>query len=309
MTALRTLWRSRIGRRNFLYGLLFASPWILGIILFIAYPIVSSIYYSLTEYSGLNPRKEFVGLANYAELILHDVVFRRSFANSLYYALFSLPLSIIVGVGIALMLNLKVTGKEVYRTIYFLPVLIPDVALAIIWLWVFNAQFGVANSLLWSLFKINGPGWLASPTWSKPTIILLSLWTVGQAVVIYLSGLQDVPQSLYDAAEVDGANGLQKTRYITIPMITPVIFFNLIMGMIGSFQYFTVAQVITGGDGKPGQSLLFYAMYLYRNAFVYYRMGMASAQAWILFIIVLVCTVIMFRTSAHWVYYGGEDGR
>jgi multiple sugar transport system permease protein len=183
------------------------------------------------------------------------------------------------------------------------------VAMAILWIWVFNAQFGIVNTLLWQLFRISGPGWLASPTWSKPTVILMSLWTVGQGVVIYLAGLQDVPQSLYDAAEVDGANALQKTWNVTIPMITPVIFFNLIMGMIGSLQYFTIAYVITGGDGRPGQSLFFYAMYLYRNAFAFFKMGVASAQAWILFIVVLIGTLLVFRTSARWVYYGGEEAR
>lgn len=309
MVRLETLRTSRIARRNLFYGLLFASPWLLGIVLFIAYPIVASLYYSFTEYSVLNPVKKPVGLSNYIDLIFKDDVFRRSLYNSAYYAVFSIPLSIIVGVGIALMLNMKVKGQAIYRTIYFLPVLIPDVAMAILWIWVFNAQFGIVNTLLWQLFHISGPGWLASPKWSKPTVILMSLWTVGQAVVIYLAGLQDVPQSLYDAAEVDGANVLQKTWHVTIPMITPVIFFNLIMGMIGSLQYFTIAYVITGGDGRPGQSLFFYAMYLYRNAFAFFKMGKACAQAWILFVIVLIATLLMFRTSARWVYYGGEEMR
>jgi multiple sugar transport system permease protein len=177
--------------------------------------------------------------------------------------------------------------------------------LGILWLWVFNAQFGLVNTLLWQVFGINGPGWLASPTWSKPTIILMSMWTVGQAVVTYLAGLQDVPQALYDAAEVDGANVLHRTWYVTLPMITPVIFFNLIMRVIGSLQYFTVAYVITQGDGRPAQTLFFYAMYLYRNAFVNYKMGMASAQAWILFAVVLISTLVVFRSSGRWVYYGG----
>jgi multiple sugar transport system permease protein len=305
MNNLGTLQISKVAWRNFGYGLLFASPWLLGMLFFIAYPLVASAYYSFTEYSVLNPVKTFVGPRNYTTLVLEDPAFRRSFYNSAYYAVFSVPLGIVAGVGIAMMLNLKIKGQAVYRTIYFLPTLIPHVALAIVWLWVFNAQYGIVNSLLWQLFRIAGPGWLASPKWSKPTIILMSIWTVGQAVVTYLAGLQDVPQALYDAAEVDGANPIQKVRHVTIPMITPVIFFNLIMGMIGSFQYFTVAYVITQGDGRPAQTLLFYAMYLYRNAFVYYKMGVASAQAWILFIVVLIATLLVFRTSARWVYYGG----
>ncbi len=309
MFNIETLRTSRMARRHLFYGVLFASPWLLGMVFFIAYPVVASLYYSFTEYSVLTPVKGFVGLSNYTTLIFGDDEFRRSLYNSVYYALFSIPLGILVSVSIALMLNMKIRGQPVYRTIYFLPVLIPDVAMAILWIWVFNAQFGIVNTLLWQLFRIVGPGWLASPTWSKPTVVLMSLWTVGQGVITYLAGLQDVPQSLYDAAEVDGANALRKTWHVTIPMITPVIFFNLIMGMIGSLQYFTIAYVITGGDGRPGQSLFFYAMYLYRNAFVYFRMGTASAMAWILFAVVLIGTLLVFRTSARWVYYGGEEAR
>jgi multiple sugar transport system permease protein len=299
---------SRITRRNLFYGLLFASPWLLGMLCFIAYPLVSSLYFSFTEYTALSPEKPWVGLSNYTNLIFEDKYFRRSLYNSLYYAVGSIPLGILTSVSLALMLNMKLKGLPVYRAIYFLPVLIPDVALGILWLWVFNAQFGIVNTVLWQVFRINGPGWLASPTWSKPTVILMSMWTVGQSVVTYLAGLQDVPQALYDAAEVDGANALQKTRHVTLPMITPVIFFNLIMRVIGSLQYFTVAYVITQGDGRPAQTLFFYAMYLYRNAFVNYKMGLASAQAWILFAVVLICTLVVFRSSGRWVYYGGARG-
>ena len=305
VVGLKGLQSSRLARRNLFYGLFFASPWLLGMLVFIGYPLVASMYYSFTQYSVLNPQKTFVGLNNYTTLILKDAAFHRSLYNSVYYALGTIPLAILTSVSLALMLNMKIKGIPLYRTIYFLPVLIPDVALGILWLWVFNAQFGIVNTLLWQLFRISGPGWLASPTWSKPTVILMSMWTVGQTVVIYLASLQDVPQSLYDAAEVDGANALQKTRHVTLPMITPVIFFNLIMSVIGSLQYFTVAYVITQGDGRPAQTLFFYAMYLYRNAFVNYKMGAASAQAWILFVIVLICTLIVCRSSSRWVYYGG----
>ncbi|MDI7277959.1 MAG: sugar ABC transporter permease, partial [Anaerolineae bacterium] len=209
-------------------------------------------------------------------------------------------------VGIALLLNMKVKGVSVYRTIYFLPVLVPDVALGILWLWVFNPQLGILNALLWQWFRVVGPGWLSDPAWSKPSVILISLWGVGQAVVIYLASLQDVPRELYDAAEVDGANAWQRIRNVTIPMITPVILFNLIIGLIGAFQYFTTAYVITTGDGRPALSLMFYAMYLYQNAFVLYKMGYASAMAWILFIVVVLSSYALFRSSARWVYYGGQ---
>lgn len=286
-------------------GLLFGLPWIIGLLLFYAYPIIMSLYYSFTEYSILQA-PQWVGLKNYVTLFSRDEKLLKSIHNTLYFSMASLPLGIILGVGLALLLNTKVKGMSVYRTVYFLPVLVPDVALGVLWLWVFNANLGIINALLWKLFHIVGPGWLADPLWSKPSMILISLWGVGQAVVIYLAGLQDVPREMYDAAEVDGANAWQKIRRITIPMITPVILFNLIMGLIGSFQYFTTPYVITAGDGRPALSLMFYAMYLYQNAFVLYKMGYASAMAWLLFLLVVAVAYLLFRSSARWVYYGGQ---
>ncbi len=292
-------------QRDTLHGILFASPWIIGLLVFYAYPILMSLYYSFTEYSILQAPK-WAGMKNYINLFTNDEKFFKSVYNTLYFSVFALPLGIVFGVGLALLLNMKVKGMSVYRTIYFLPVLVPDVALGILWLWVFNAQLGIVNVLLWKLFHVVGPGWLADPAWSKPSIIIISLWGVGQAVVIYLAGLQDVPQELYDAAEVDGASAWQKTVHVTIPMITPVILFNLIIGLIGAFQYFTTPYVITTGDGRPALSLMFYAMYLYQNAFVLYKMGYASAMAWILFIVAVVSAYALFRSSARWVYYGGQ---
>lgn len=300
--------RRRIGRlerRDIIYGLLFASPWILGLVLLFGYPIVSSLYYSFTDYTILSS-PEWTGLSNLQHLFAGDDVFRRSLGNSVYYAVLYVPFSIIMGVTLALLLNMDIKGQPIYRTIYFLPVLVPDVALAILWQWLLNPQIGLVNTLLWDVFKIMGPGWIADPKWSKPAVILMSLWGVGQAVVIYLAGLQDVPKELYDAADVDGANWWHRIWNVTLPMITPVVFFMLITNMIGALQMFTVPYIMSGGDGRPAQSLMFYSMYLYRNAFVYFKMGYASAMAWILLVIVLVETAIVFRSSGGWVHYQGQ---
>jgi len=292
-------------QRNVVNGILFASPWIVGLLLFYVYPIVSSLYYSFSEYSILQAPR-WAGVRNYVTLFTNDEKFYRSTYNTLYFSIFALPLGIAFGVGLALLLNMKVKAMSLYRTIYFLPVLVPDVALGILWLWVFNPQLGILNALLWQWFRVVGPGWLSDPAWAKPSVIIISLWGVGQAVVIYLASLQDVPRELYDAAEVDGANAWQRIRNVTIPMITPVILFNLIIGLIGAFQYFTTPYVITTGDGRPALSLMFYAMYLYQNAFVLYKMGYASAMAWVLFIVVVISSYTLFRSSARWVYYGGQ---
>jgi len=292
-------------RRDIWYGLLFASPWLAGLLFLYAYPVLASLFYSFTEYSVLSPAK-WTGLANLRTLFLGDEVFLRAAGNSLYYAVLFVPISIVVSVSIALMLNVKIKGQAIYRTIYFLPVLVPDVALAILWQWMLNPQLGLVNTLLWDLFRITGPGWIADPKWSKPAVILMSLWGVGQAVVIYLAGLQEVPQDLYDAADVDGANWWRRILNVTLPMISPVIFFNLITSLIGSLQVFTVPYIMSSGDGRPGQSLMFYSMYLYRNAFVYFKMGYASTMAWLLLIVVLIETLLVFKSSAGWVHYQGQ---
>ena len=304
---LKSVRESRIVRRKLMWGLIFISPWLIGLICFTAYPIGASLVFSMTDYDIMSPPK-WVGLENYADMLFDDALFSKSLSNTVIFALLSVPTSIAVGFGLALLLNQKVLGESVFRTIIFVPTLVPSVALAIMWLWLFNPQFGVVNGLLWELFGINGPGWLTDEDWSKPTLLLMSLWTVGYGVVIFLAGLQDIPQSLYEAAEIDGAGVAQKTRHVTIPLLTPVIFFQLVISIIAIFQIFTAPHVMTGGSGQPAKSLLFYVMYLYRQAFVYMRMGHASGMAWILFLIILACTLVIFRTSG-WVHYsGGEKG-
>jgi multiple sugar transport system permease protein len=291
--------------KRLLTGLLFASPWILGLLLFNAYPILISLYYSLTSFSVLTS-PVWVGFDNYVTLVTRDPTFATSVQNSLVYAAMSIPSSMVVGIGLALLLNTNVTGMSIYRALYYLPVLVPPVASAVIWKWVLNPRFGVVNALLGSV-GVTGPGWLSDPLWAKPSMVIIDLWALGNAVIIYLAGLQDVPRELLEAAEIDGAGGLGRMWYITLPMITPVIFFNLIMGVIGAFQSFTIPFTLTNGDGSPAQSLLFYSMYLFRNAFMTLRMGSASAMAWMLLIVVLMATLIIFGTASRWVYYRGGE--
>ncbi|MGI6366997.1 MAG: carbohydrate ABC transporter permease [Anaerolineae bacterium] len=295
---------SKLERSDFTWGVIFASPWIIGFLALTGWPILSSIYYSFTQYSVLSASR-WVGFSNYRELFMVDDVFRRSLGNSAYFAVFFVPLAIACAITIAILLNQKIHGQTVYRTIYFLPVLVPDVALSILWLWMLNPQVGLVNTIIWKFFHVQGPGWVADPKWSKPAVILMSLWTIGRSVVIYLAALQDVPQDLYDAGAVDGTNWWQRIRHVTLPMISSVIFFTLITSMIGALQMFTVPYIMSQGDGRPAQSLMFYAMALYRNAFVYFKMGYACAMAWVLFIIVMFFTLLTFRSSGRWVYYAG----
>lgn len=281
-------------------GWLFCSPWLLGLLFFYAYPLIASIYFSFTNYSILQPG-EFIGLNNYKEL-LNDQLFWKSIYNTIYFAIYFVPLSIIFGVALAMVLNMKVKGIGIYRTIFFLPTLVPHVALAVLWMWLLNPGFGLVNDILGSV-GIDGPSWLGSVTWSKPSLILMSLWGIGQPVIIYLAGLSDIPEDFYEAAEVDGASWLQKTFNITLPLLTPVIFFNLVMGVIAAFQQFTLPYTLTQGQGTPANSLTFYVMYLYDNAFKYFKMGYASSMAWILFMIIMILTALIFASSKRWVHY------
>lgn len=240
-------------------------------------------------------------MGNYRAL-LNDELFAISVYNTLYYTALYIPFSLLLGIGMALLLNAKVKGIALYRTIYYLPTLVPTVAASILWLQILDPSYGLINNIL-QMIGIKGPGWLADPRWSKPALVLMSFWGIGGTVIIYLAGLQDVPIELYEVAELDGASGWQKTRHITIPMITPVILYNLIIGVIGALQYFTQAYVMTSGG--PANSTLFYSLYLFRNAFQFFHMGYASAMAWILFVITMVCTLLILKSSARWVYYRG----
>lgn len=292
---------TRIERHNLRLGLMFVSPWLIGLVVFQLYPIVASMYFSLCDYSVLQ-KATFIGLGNYTDLV-HDEVFGLALRNTLFYAVLALPLGLIVSFATAVLLNSGVRGMTVYRTIFFLPSLVPAVASAILWLWILNGEYGVLNFGLAKL-GIHGPGWLSDPHWSKPALVLMSLWGVGHAVVIYLAGLQDVPQQLYEAAELDGAGYWGKLRHVTIPMMSPVIMFNLIMGIIGSLQMFALPYIMLP-DGQPARSAYFYAVYLYDNALKYLQMGYASAMAWIMFLLTLVLTLISMKVSNKHVHYEG----
>lgn len=282
-------------------GYAFLSPWIVGFLAFTLLPVGLSFYYSLCDYTLLQS-PVFIGLENYSDLA-RDEVFWRSLFNTFYYAAMALPGGLLVSLGLAMLLNVKVPGQAVWRTIIFLPSLVPVVASAMLWMWLFNAKLGLINALLAKL-GIEGPGWLTDPSWAMPALALMSLWGVGHAVVIYLAGLQDVPRELYEAAEIDGAGVWRRVWNVTLPMLSPVIFFNLVMAIIGTLQVFDVPYIMTGGG--PARATYFVTMYLYDNAFNYLQMGYASAMAWIMLLIVLALTGIAFWSSSRWVHYQGK---
>jgi multiple sugar transport system permease protein len=290
-------------RRALIVGLLFISPWIVGFLAFRLYPFFASLYYSFTFYPALESPK-WIGLGNFSRLF-EDTRFLTSLYNSAYYAVFAVPLSTISAILLAMVLNLKVKARPLFRTVFYLPSITPTVATSIVWLWMFNPRSGIVNYVL-ALFGVRGPGWLGSPEWSKPALIMMSLWSVGGAVVIYLAALQDVPRELVEAAQLDGANAVQQVWNVTLPMISPVILFNVITGLIGAFQFFTEVHVMTNGTGGPADSTLMMSIYLWQTAFRFFKMGYASAQAWILFLIIIIFTAILFRVSGRLVYYGGK---
>lgn len=294
--------RERLHLRN---GLLFAAPWVVGFLCFQLYPLVMSVYYSFTAYNVVHP-PVWVGLDNYRELFFDDPLFWKALYNTLYFTVFSVPLSLAFSLAIAMLLNRKIPGMSIFRTVFFLPSIVPVVASSVLWLWVLNPESGLINSLLQQFLGIQGPGWLADARWAKPSLVLMSLWGIGGAMVIFLAGLAEVPQTLYEVAELDGAGTWAKFRNVTLPLLTPTILFNLVMGMIGAFQYFTQVYVMTGGTGSPMDSTMFYALYMYRMSFYYLRMGYASAMAWMLFVVILAATISVLISSKRWVYYHGD---
>ncbi len=295
-------------RHNFRVAMLFISPWFIGLALFTLYPMLASLYYSFTEYHPIKPT-EWVGLQNYATM-LTDKLFWKALANTLYMVAIGVPLILLSSFSCAVLLNLKVRGQSIYRVTYFLPSVVPVIASTMLWLWILNPQVGLLNTFLARL-GIDGPNWMRDPAWSKPSLILLGLWGMGSTIVIYLSGLQDVPVSLLEAAELDGAGWLRRLWHITMPMVSPITLFTLITGVIAMFQYFAQAYVFgsaSGTDtalGSPLHSTLFYSVYLYQVGFQYLRLGVASAMAWVLFFIILLCTVALLKLSERFTYYAG----
>jgi multiple sugar transport system permease protein len=287
-------------RKNWI-GYAFISPWLAGFLVFTAVPFLVSVYLSFTRYDVVSS-PVWVGLANYRKLLSEDLLFWKSLWITFKYSLVAVPVGIVTGVALALLLNLEIGGISVYRTIFYIPSIVPVVATSVIFVWILNPQIGLVNGIL-RRFDIIGPAWLQDTKWAFWSLVFMSLWGVGGSMIIYLAGLKDIPLTLYEAAIIDGAGAWQRTRHVTLPMITPVIFFNLIMGVIGSFQYFTQAFIMT--QGGPEDSTHFYALYLFNRAWRYLDMGYASAMAWILFVIVMVFTVLIFRTHHRWVHYGG----
>jgi multiple sugar transport system permease protein len=287
-------------RKNWV-GYAFISPWLAGFLVFTAVPFLVSIYLSFTRYDVVSS-PVWVGLANYRKLLSEDPLFWKSLWITFKYSLVAVPVGIVTGVALALLLNLEIGGISVYRTVFYIPSIVPVVATSVIFVWILNPQIGLVNGIL-RRFDIIGPAWLQDTKWAFWSLVFMSLWGVGGSMIIYLAGLKDIPLTLYEAAIIDGAGAWQRTRHVTLPMITPVIFFNLIMGVIGSFQYFTQAFIMT--QGGPEDSTHFYALYLFNRAWRYLDMGYASAMAWILFVIVMVFTVLIFRTHHRWVHYGG----
>ena len=280
----------------------FLLPWIIGFCVFLLGPIVASFYLSFTDYDVLR-KPVWVGFDNYI-LLFNDPVFWKSLSVTFIYAVVTLPLSVIFGITLAMLLNQKIAGIGFYRTCFYLPSIIPLVASSIIWLWIFRGdEGGLLNNIL-SKINIHGPLWFSDPKWALIALIIMSLWSVGNSMLIYLAGLQDIPKTLYEAADIDGAGFFQKLFLITIPMLTPTIFFNLIIGIISVFQYFIPAYVMTSGG--PQYATTFYSLYAYQNAFEDFKLGYSSAMAWVLFLIVVFFTWLAFKSFANKVYYQGK---
>ena len=281
---------------------MFIAPWLVGFVCLTLGPVVFSFLMSLTSWDMINAPK-WVGAGNYASIFSDDFRFRQALKVTAVYAAFAVPLGLICSLALAMLLNLNLKGMRVFRSIFYIPAILPGVAVAMVWQVVFRPQGGVFNTILGWVHVAPVP-WLTTPEWALPSFVIMSLWGVGGGMIIYLAGLQSVPTQLYEAAEIDGAGSWKKFRHVTLPMISPTIFFNLMMGVIGSFQVFTSSFVMT--QGGPAYATLFYVLYLYQKAFKYLQMGYACALAWILFAVILALTLVIFRTSARWVYYEAE---
>lgn len=285
--------KSKLKMRETRNGLLFITPWVFGFLVFTLYPILSSLYYSLCNYSVIKD-PVFIGLQNYKNLI-QDKVFLKTISNTLYMMCIGVPITTIIAVGVSVMLNNKAISQTytgIVRVLFFLPTLVPSVVACLLWIWVMQPDSGIVNRLL-GYIGIKGPGWLSSPTWSKPAFILMMIWTCGNAIIIYLAGLQDIPESLYEAAELDGAGFIKKTFYVTIPLMKSTILYNVVTSIIGVLQWFAEPYIITSGG--PDNSTMFYSLYLYNNAFSYFKMGYASAQAWVMLIFALIIILLLFK--------------
>lgn len=280
---------------------LFLLPWLVGLLIFVIVPVIASVYISLTKWN-LSTSPIWVGLGNYQRMLFDDRDFYHSLGVTLRYTLMSIPIYMVCALGLALLLNQKLRGIRIFRTIMFMPSVIAGTAVAVLWSMLLNPDVGAVNQILRFIGIADPPRWLSSNDWALPAFVLMGLWSIGGGVIIYLAGLQNIPPHLYEAAEIDGANAFQKFLNITLPLLTPTIFFSLITSLIGSFQVFDSAYVLNGRGARRG-ALLFYLLHLYNEGFRGGRFGYASAMAWVLVILAAIVIVVTFRTSERWVYY------
>jgi multiple sugar transport system permease protein len=294
-------------RRSLMWGLLFVSPWIVGFLVFTVYPMIQSLFISFTRYDLLRPAVP-IGLANYTELFTEDPNFGKVVYNTFYYVLLSAPLGVISAFLMAALLNTKIVMRSTFRGMFFFPAIVPAVVTATIWQFLLNSQYGAVNATLASLGMPIIP-FLSNPDLIKPTLILIHIWAQGSAILVFLAALQDVPRSLYEAAEIDGAGYWQRFWKVTMPLCTPAILYNMVTAFIVGFQVFTLPYLLVGVNGGPERAGQMYAALLYDNAFRFLRMGKASALAWVMFVVIMFFTILLFRSSARWVYYGGSDDR
>jgi len=290
--------RSGLAREEMRDAYLMVAIWLVGFFIFTVGPIIASMWLSLTKWDLISAA-QWIGITNFRTMLKDDLIWT-SLWNTFYYTLILVPLSTVGALGLALAMNLRLRGMRFYRTVYYLPSITPVVATTLLWLMIFQPEYGIANYVLQKL-GIPKQLWLLSPEQAKPVLILMALWGVGGGMPIFLAGLQAIPREFYEAAEIDGSNYWNSFLYVTLPLLTPVIFFSVVTGIIGTFQVFANAYVAT--NGGPGNDTLFYVLLLYRNAFQYFKMGYASAMAWVLFIFVLIFTIIQFRFARRWVHY------
>lgn len=295
---------SKPARREERAGFLFASPWLVGTLLFLIGPIVASLVLSLTNWNLISSAK-WVGLENYRDMV-DDRNFRQSIRVTLFYVVLAVPLFQVAGIALAMLLNLRLRGMYLFRTILFLPAVLSGVAVAVLWAQMLNPDLGVVNQFLRAIGIDDPPRWLQSPDWAVPAVVLMGLWGVGSGAIIYLAGLQNIPPSLYQAAKIDGARTWQMFRHITLPLLTPTLLFTLLIGVIGAFQVFDVAYILGGSRGGTRGALLFYVLNLWNEGFRNGRFGYASALAWVLVVVAAVVIVLIFKTSSRWVYYESE---
>lgn len=293
-------------RREAIEGYLFITPWLVGFLVFTAGPMLASLVLSFTEW-GLIDTPVFIGTDNYVQMAKDPLVWHSLFITA-QYTFLTVPLRLLFSLGIALILVRPIPGVYVYRGIFYLPNILGGVVTALLWMWVFNPEYGILNYLL-SRIGIAGPSWLADPDWALPAIVIMSVWNVGTGVILFIAGLQSIPSHLYEAAELDGAGRWAILHYITLPMLSPTLLFFLITSLIGSFQVFDIAFVASSGSGGPLRSTLVYLLYFYQNGFRYFNMGYASALIWLLLVIILFMTLLIFRSSSIWVFYESEVRR